>query len=154
MTNRGRLPGAAADPERLQWWRAFAAAHARAEAQLRRALLDQHDVALSSWRVLDALAGQPTPRVVGELGAELGVPLSSLSRQIDRLEAQALVSTRRGSQANHRHVLVQLTPQGRDLWKRATTTVRQTLRRQVLADIDPAELTSDGGWVDRVSSKD
>ena len=140
MTRRDGVPGAAADPERLAWWRAFDAAHARTEAELRRALADDHELPLAWYRVLDALAQHAAPQVLGDVAAALGVPLSSLSRQIDRLEALQYLVTRRGSAHNHRHVLVQLTPAGRDLWKRATTTVRQTLRRRVLRGIDPADL--------------
>lgn len=151
MTSRRPVPGAAADPERLAWWRAFDAAHARTEVHLRRALLDQHDLALAWYRVLDVLAQQSSPRVLGDVAAELGVPLSSLSRQVDRLEAQALVSTGRGSDTNHRHVMVQLTADGKALWKQATTTVRQTLRRHVLAEIDPAELLDDVARAPRVA---
>jgi DNA-binding MarR family transcriptional regulator len=152
MTTRRTLPGAAADPERLAWWRAFDAAHARAESQLRRALSEQHDLSLAWFRVLDVLAQQSSPSVLGDVASQLGVPLSSLSRQIDRLETEELVTTRRGSADNHRHVLVQLTPAGKDLWKRSTTTVRQTLRRHVLADIDPAELTDEVQRASRVAS--
>lgn len=140
MTSRRPVPGAAADPERLGWWRAFDAAHARTEVHLRRALLDQHDLALAWYRVLDVLAQQSGPQVLGDVAAQLGVPLSSLSRQVDRLVDDSLVSTERGSDTNHRHVMVRLTSQGKARWKQATTTVRQTLRRHVLADIDPAEL--------------
>ncbi len=151
MTTRRTVPGAAADPERLAWWRAFDAAHARAEVHLRRALAEQHDLSLAWFRVLDVLAQQSTPRVLGDVAAHLGVPLSSLSRQIDRLENAALVITSRGSTDNHRHVLVQLTSNGKDLWKRATTTVRQTLRRHVLVDIDPADLTDEVQRADLVA---
>jgi DNA-binding MarR family transcriptional regulator len=92
--------------------------------------------------VLDVLA-QQSPQVLGDIAAQVGTPLSSLSRQIDRLEAQQCVTTQRGSLQNHRHVLVQLTPTGRDTWKRASTTVRQTLRRRVLVDVDPADLSDE-----------
>lgn len=143
MSSKASIPGAAADPERLAWWRAFDAAHARAEAQLRQALAAEHELPIAWFRVLDVLAQQASPQVLGDIAAHVGAPLSSLSRQVDRLEAQQWVTTRRGSAQNHRHVLVQLTPAGRDVWKRATTTVRQTLRRRVLRDLDPNVLTED-----------
>jgi DNA-binding MarR family transcriptional regulator len=151
MTTGRAVPGAAADPERLTWWRAFDAAHARTEVHLRRALLDQHDLALAWYRVLDVLAQQSAPQVLGAVAAALGVPLSSLSRQVDRLEERALVSTERGSHTNHRHVVVHVTADGKALWKQATTTVRQTLRRHVLTDIDPTELVDDARRATRVA---
>ena len=138
--NRRRVPGAEADPERLAWWRAFDAAHARAETHLRRALLEQHDLPLAWYRVLDVLAQDPTPHHLGEVAQRLGVPLSSLSRQVDRMVDQMLVTAQRGSDLNHRHVMMTLTSEGKQVWKRATTTLRQTLRRQVLAGLDPTEL--------------
>ena len=151
MSARGSIPGAAADPERLAWWRAVDAAHARTEAHLRRALLDDHDLPLAWYRVLDVLALHGAPQVLGELASRLGVPLSSVSRQIDRLEDQGLVTTQRGSAANHRHVMVQVTSAGKATWKAATTTVRQTLRKAVLVEIDPAELADEVARAARVA---
>ena len=142
MTSKASIPGAVADPERLAWWRAFDAAHARTEARLRQALAAEHDLPIAWYRVLDVLA-QQSPQVLGDIAAQVGTPLSSLSRQVDRLEAQQCVTTQRGSAQNHRHVMVQLTPAGKALWKQATTTVRQTLRRRVLVDVDPADLSDE-----------
>lgn len=151
MATRSGVPGASADPERLAWWRAFDAAHARTEAHLRRALADEHDLPLAWYRVLDVLAATSSPHVLGEVAAAVGAPLSSVSRQVDRLEEHQWVTTHRGSTANHRHVLVHLTPAGRDVWKRATTTVRQTLRKQVLVDVDPADLADEVGRASRLA---
>jgi DNA-binding MarR family transcriptional regulator len=151
MASRTPLPGASADPERLAWWRAFDAAHARTETLLRRALAEQHDLSLAWFRLLDALGQQSGPQVLGDLSAHLGVALSSVSRQIDRLEQHEWITTRRGSSQDHRHVVVQLTPAGKEVLKRATTTVRQTLRKQVLTQIDPADLAVEVDLAQRVA---
>jgi len=151
MASRTSLPGASADPERLAWWRSVDAAHARAETLLRRALAEQHDLSLAWFRVLDALGQQSGPQVLGDLAARLGVALSSVSRQIDRLEEHEWITTRRGSAQDHRHVVVQMTPAGKEVLKRATTTVRQTLRKQVLSQIDPTDLAAEVDLAQRVA---
>lgn len=151
MAVRNAFPGASADPERLAWWRVFDAAHARTETLLRRSLAEQHRMSLAWFRLLDALGQQSSPQVLGDLSTHLGVALSSMSRQIDRLEQQGWITTRRGSAQDHRHVMVHLTPEGKDVLKRATTTVRQTLRKQVLTQIDPADLGAEVDLVQRVA---
>lgn len=140
-------PSAAHDPQRLELWRRLTTLVASGDAALRRELLATHDLAVAQWRMLDSLAVGSAPMSVGVLAQDLGLAISTVSRQIDRLEEQGWVIRLTGSPLDHRHILVRLTPEGRALWRSATTTVRRVLRREVLYGIDDADLDE---WVRRM----
>lgn len=139
-------PSAANDPQRLDLWRRLSTLVANGDAALRRELGETHDLAVAQWRVLDALAAAASPVSVGVLAHDLGLAISTVSRQLDRLEDQAWVVRVSGSPLDHRHILVRLTPEGRALWRSATTVVRRVLRREVLCGIADADLDE---WVQR-----
>ncbi|MFI5979752.1 MarR family winged helix-turn-helix transcriptional regulator [Streptomyces sp. NPDC051555] len=89
--------------------------------------------------VLAALrrAGAPYERAPGELAAHTMVTTGAMSKRIDRLERDGLV-TRRRSAADGRGRVVALTPAGRELFDRAFTEhVRG--ERALLDALDPAQ---------------
>jgi DNA-binding MarR family transcriptional regulator len=69
-------------------------------------------VTLAQVRVLRRLA--PEPRTLGELGADLGLSPTSITRIVDRLEERGLVERRRGGD-DRRRVTAALLPAGRDI---------------------------------------
>jgi DNA-binding MarR family transcriptional regulator len=110
-------------------WRALDAAHQSVQRSLQQALMDERELPLAWFRVLDELQLVGGRAVIGEVAAALHLPPSSLSRQLDRLEDEGWVRRMRGVGTDYRHVVVALTPEGRQVWRGAETTVRQTLRR-------------------------
>lgn len=133
-------PRAEDDPARVAAWRALDAAQRATERALHQALMDERGLSLAWFRVLDRLQEVGGKALVGELTGALRVPPSTGSRQLDELEAEGWVRREFGSGPNHRHVVVVLTPDGRATWRAASTTVRQTLRRGPLAQLEQHEV--------------
>ena len=69
-------------------------------------------VTLAQVRVLRRLAREP--RTLGELGSDLGLSPTSITRIVDRLEERGLVERRRGGD-DRRRVTAVLLPAGRDI---------------------------------------
>uniref|UniRef100_A0AAU2K3C0 MarR family transcriptional regulator n=1 Tax=Streptomyces sp. NBC_00049 TaxID=2903617 RepID=A0AAU2K3C0_9ACTN len=89
--------------------------------------------------VLAALrrAGEPFERAPGELAAHTMVTTGAMTKRIDRLERDGLV-TRRRSAADGRGRVVALTPAGRELIDRAFTEHMRN-ERALLEGLDPEE---------------
>ncbi len=137
---RRRRPSAAHDAERLEVWRLMTLLVARTDMAARSELAEVHGVSLSEFRVLDALAGARQARPVGEIALEAGIVASTLTRQIDRLEEREWVTRQAGSAQDHRHVVIRLTPQGRQVWRSASTVVRRVLRNEILTEWSDQDL--------------
>jgi len=78
-----------------------------------------------------------------DLAEQLSISPSSLSRQLTRMEDEGLVRRDRGADDDQRAVLMVLTREGRDTWRRANTTYQRVLRKQFfgrLADSDVAAM--------------
>ncbi len=69
-------------------------------------------VTLAQVRVLRRLAREP--RTLGELGSDLGLSPTSITRIVDRLEERGLVERRRGGD-DRRRVTAVLLPAGQDI---------------------------------------
>ncbi|MGG2461717.1 MarR family winged helix-turn-helix transcriptional regulator [Streptomyces sp. RGM 3693] len=89
--------------------------------------------------VLAALrrAGEPYERAPGELAAHTMVTTGAMTKRIDRLEHDGLV-TRRRSATDGRGRVVALTEAGRDLFDRAFTDHMHN-ERTLLDDLNPEE---------------
>ncbi|MEM6681849.1 MAG: MarR family transcriptional regulator [Pseudomonadota bacterium] len=80
------------------------------EAQTFTQLLAQHNISISTWRILAAL-NQYDDQSMGELSRSTSIEISTLSRTIAALEKQGLVKRARKS-ADARVVSVQMTQPG------------------------------------------
>ena len=76
---------------RVEVWRAFLEAHTRIVDQLERELTQERSLSLAWYDVLFQLSQAGGRLRMQELAARLLIPLSSLTRQIDRMEAAGLV---------------------------------------------------------------
>ncbi len=114
--------------------REHAAAIERAiDAELR----GEWDIALGWFDVLAALqrrGGRVRPL---DLAADLGLPASSVSRRLDRLEEEGWIARHRDvDAADRRAVDIELTRTGRRLWREMNTTYRRAVQREFARHLD------------------
>lgn len=126
---------AAVDPDKLAAWEAIDRLHRSVERTLHESLIAERSISLAWYRVLDALARRGGKVRAGELAEALDVPKASLSRQLDRLEEANWVRRERGH-LDARAVTVVLTPDGRAVYRGATTTYQRVLRQRVYRHLD------------------
>ena len=104
------------DAGRLSAWTALRAAVDDVTRRLDAELRSEWAVPLGWFDVLAALrslGGRARPQ---DVAAVVGIPPSSLSRRLDRLEEEGWVARHRGvDPADHRAVMVELTARGRTL---------------------------------------
>jgi len=134
---------AAPDPERLAVWRSLLNVHASLDRALTTALADERELPLQWFEVVNGLQTNGGRLRVMDLAELLVVSPSSLSRQLNRMEEEGYVRRERGGGDDQRAVLVVLTRDGRDTWRRANTTYQRVLRKQFfgrLGDSDVAAL--------------
>ncbi len=125
----------AVDPEQLAAWEAIDRLHRSVERAKHEALVAERGISLAWYRVLDALARGGGKVRAGELADVLDVPKASLSRQLDRLEEAGWVRRERGH-LDARAVTIVLTPDGRAVYRGATTTAQRVLRQRVYRRLD------------------
>ncbi|MFJ8975697.1 MarR family winged helix-turn-helix transcriptional regulator [Streptomyces sp. NPDC102282] len=103
------------------------------------AVYRRHGLGEGEFDVLAALrrAGEPYERAPGELAAHTMVTTGAMTKRVDRLERDGLV-TRRRSAADGRGRVVALTPAGRDLIDQAFGAHMQNERR-LLDALSPEE---------------
>jgi DNA-binding MarR family transcriptional regulator len=131
---------AAPDPERLAVWRCFTTAHALLERVLTLALLEERDLALTWFEILNALQLAGGKVRVMDLAEHLVASPSSLSRQLDRMEDHGLIRRDRGRPDDQRVVVVVLTPDGRSIWRRANTTYLRVLKKHFLGRLTDSDV--------------
>lgn len=113
-------------------WRELQSITAAIERRIDAELVAEWQVPLVSFDVLAALQRSGGRARPSELADALRLSPSSLSRRIDRLEEEAWVARSRApAPADHRAVVVALTPRGRALWRAMNITYRRALRRLV-----------------------
>ena len=116
---------ATSDDQILEAWRGLLDAHARAHCALERALKD-HDLGVSEYEVLERLAAGDEPRRMHDLGADLHLSQSALSRAVARLERDGL-AVRGMCPEDRRGVSVCITEAGRERWSAARPAHRGAL---------------------------
>jgi DNA-binding MarR family transcriptional regulator len=131
---------AAPDPERLAVWRSFLTAHSLLDRALNHALLDERDIPLAWFEVLNALQLAGGKVRVMDLADNLVRSPSSLSRQLNRMEEEELLRRDRGRPDDQRVVVIALTREGRDLWRRANTTYLRVLKRNFLSKLTETDV--------------
>ncbi len=133
---------AAPDPERIAVWCSFLAAQASIERALTVALEEERELQLPWFEVLNALQHAGGKVRVMELAELVHVTPSSLSRQLTRLEDVGFVRRERGVGADNRAVLIVLTRDGRDTWRRANTTYQRVVKRLFTSQLTDTDVTS------------
>src|SRR5689334_6913671 len=109
-------------------WQNFLDAALRLYATMNRSLVDKHKLTLNDVRLLDLLAASPAGAArMGDLAESLMSLPSRVTRQINRLEKQGLV-TRGASPEDGRGVLAFISPQGRDALSSAQQTYGAAVR--------------------------
>ena len=117
------------DPERLAAWRAFLTAHAAMEKMLSRELMQEFDLQLPWFEVLDALAANEGAMRFNELAERTMTHPSSLSRQVDKMEERHFVAREKATGDDGRAVEIVLTPRGHDMWRTANPAYYRIVRR-------------------------
>lgn len=132
------------DPDRLGVWRAFLTAHAALDKMLSHALEEENDLLRPWFEILDALAtNEDTSMRFNDLAERVMANPSSLSRQLDKLEAKKLIVREKSILDDGRAILIVLTPLGLENWREASQTYYRIVRRafsNTLTDTDVVAL--------------
>lgn len=132
------------DAERLGVWRAFLTAHAALDKMLSHALEEENDLQRPWFEILDALAmSEDNSLRFNDLAERVMANPSSLSRQLDKLEAKKFIVREKSILDDGRAILIVLTPKGHDCWKEASLTYYRIVRRafsNTLTDTDVVAL--------------
>src|SRR3954451_19614947 len=112
-------------------WRDILDRHARVSCALTHALEHEHGLGMSEFEVLERLAAEGECAVrVHQVAEDVHLSQSALSRVIDRLEKQNLL-TRGVCENDRRAIYAELTPAGRDRYEAARPTHREVLGREL-----------------------
>ncbi len=130
------------DPELLAVWRSFLIAHSSVDRALTVALDEERDLPLPWFEALNALQLAGGKVRVMDLADQLVVSASSLSRRLNRMEDDGLIRRDRGRKDDQRAVLVVLTRDGRDTWRRANTTYLRMIKRLFLNRLDDSDVSA------------
>lgn len=130
------------DPERLDVWRAFLTAHAAMEKMLARELMQEFDLPLPWFEVLDALAANEGSMRFNDLAERTMTNPSSLSRQIDKLEEKRFVARERATADDGRAVELVLTPRGHEMWRTANPAYYRIVRRVFTNSLTETDVTA------------
>jgi DNA-binding MarR family transcriptional regulator len=132
------------DAERIALWRQFCDVSTSLQRHLDQALMEEHELSLAWFDALTAIRAAGGTVRVHELCESLGDVPSSLSRRLDRLEANGLVRRRRTPlPEDRRAVTVSLSADGRAAWRDANISYRRLVQEHFarrLTDTDIAAL--------------
>ncbi|MFJ1765134.1 MarR family winged helix-turn-helix transcriptional regulator [Amycolatopsis sp. NPDC088138] len=120
---------------RAQGWRTLAALHARIEDKLQRALERDHELSVSEYSVLDALARQDGFHLrMNQLANAVVLSQSATTRLVTRLEGRGLLA-RYLCADDRRGIYTEVTPAGQALLTSARPT-HDTALAEALADAE------------------
>jgi DNA-binding MarR family transcriptional regulator len=129
------------DPERMAAWTALRTVHDRIRQQLESTMLVERGLPLAWCDVLEALRVARGRLAATELARQVRIAPSTLTRQLDRLEEAELICRSR-SLDDARIVIVAITPEGRDVLRKATTTATRVVTRAVRPAFSDADATA------------
>jgi DNA-binding MarR family transcriptional regulator len=133
------------DEEELAAWRGMLRAHAELVRELDSELARDHDMPLSSYEVLLYLNDSAEGRMrMSELADSVLLSRSGLTRLVDRLERQGLL-TRERCESDARGLFAEITPAGRKAFAAARKTHLDGVRRVFLNRFSRDELRTLGG---------
>jgi DNA-binding MarR family transcriptional regulator len=131
--------GAPLDALELDAWRGFLRTHATLSRELDAELARAHDLPLGSYEVLLFLADAPGGKMrMAELADSVLLSRSGLTRMVDRMERQGLV-TREPCPGDARGLNAVITAQGRDRFAAARRTHLEGVRRRFLDRLSDGE---------------
>ena len=125
--------------EEMEAWQALLHAHEQITRRLDAELREEHGLSLSEYDVLLRLARAPEGLRMAELAARIMFSPSGLTRVVDRLEAEGLVSRRRDA-GDARVVLAQLTTKGRERLRAAARTHLRGIRQHFTGRLSQVQL--------------
>lgn len=126
---------------RLQVWRSFLHVHARIVAELERELAAERQLPLGWYAVLAELADAGGRLRMQDLATRLVVPRSSLSRLVDRMEAEDLIG-REPSDVDGRGVDAVITATGRTVLRRAVPVHRRGIEEHFASKLDGTDVAA------------
>jgi DNA-binding MarR family transcriptional regulator len=126
---------------RVDVWRTFLEAHARIVDQLEHELSDERELSLAWYDVLFQLSEAGGRLRMQELAARLLIPRSSLTRQIDRMEAGGLVE-REPSDEDGRGTVAALTSEGRSTLRRAAPVHLRGIEAHFASKLDGRDVAA------------
>ncbi|HTN79863.1 MAG TPA: MarR family transcriptional regulator [Acidimicrobiales bacterium] len=126
---------------RLDVWRAFLVAYARIIDRLEHELAEQRGLSLGWYDVLYQLSQAGGRLRMQELAARLVIPRSSLTRQIDRMEAAGMVE-REPSTDDGRGTIAVLTPEGRATLRRAAPVHLRGIEEHFASKLDGRDVAA------------
>lgn len=111
----------------VQSWRDLARTFTHTSCRLDKELHERHGLGMSDFEILDRLAESAQDSVrMQDLGDEVHLSQSALSRAVARLEKDGLVA-RTLCASDRRGVFVRVTEAGRERWETACSTHRAIL---------------------------
>ena len=122
-------------PDEQRAWRSFVEGTQALLTHLDRELVDEADLGLGEYMILEALAAHPVLRMTDLAGGGLA-SRSTISRQVSRLVELGDVE-RISDTSDARNRLVRITDTGRAHLRRATGGHADRVRRHLLAHVDP-----------------
>src|SRR5215212_9367896 len=136
-------PGVLSD-QQLAAWRLFLRAHARVIRRLEADLMAQHQLPLGSYDVLVQLVEAPDRRLrMSELAERVLLSRSGLTRLVDRLSAEGLVS-REACPDDARGTFTVITEAGLARLREAAPTHLRGIEEYVTSRLSPADLDALG----------
>lgn len=127
------------DPTHLTAWRSFITAHAQLIAQIDRDLVAASCIPLLWYDVLVELVEAPEQRLrMSELAEKVVLSRSTVTRLVDRLEAEGLLQRQRSS-TDRRGAYAVLTEQGRAALRRAWPIYAHSIAHTFARHLSTAE---------------
>lgn len=126
--------------------RRLATALGRAE----RVMAQAQDVSVSQWRLLTAMLARPGGVQVSTLAQEQGLMVSTMTRNLQKLEARGWLRRDTGAK-DRRTITVTLTPLGAER-AQALRQATDALYRRAFADFHPTDRIERAVALDRVAA--
>ncbi len=128
------------DALHLAAWRAFLNAHATVVERIERDLAEAQQLPLGAYDVLFALEEAPDKRLrMRELASAVVLNRSTLSRRVDRLEQEGLL-TRERADTDRRGAYAVLTERGREALRAAWPVYAHGIEEYFAAHLSEAEV--------------
>jgi DNA-binding MarR family transcriptional regulator len=129
------------DNTRLSAWRDLAAVVGEVTRGVDEDLMAEWDIPLGWYEVLAALqrcGGRARPLVVAQ---SLRIPVSTVSRRLDRLEDEGWVARHRGIDPDDgRAVEIELTHRGRTLWRAMHVSYRRSVQKRFAVHLEDSQI--------------